>query len=150
VKIDIDDDGTVKIAAVNADSARAAISIIEGITQSAEVGKVYEGRVRKIMDFGAFVEIFPGTDGLLHVSQISAHRVNVADCFKEGDEVKVRVLEVDRDGKIRLSHKEFEEEGRFPEATGPAPGQDRDREKSGPSRDRGRDGGRGGGSRGRR
>jgi polyribonucleotide nucleotidyltransferase len=149
VKIDIDDDGTVKIAAVNADSARAAISIIEGITQSAEVGKVYEGRVRKIMDFGAFVELFPGTDGLLHVSQISKHRVNVADCFKEGDDVTVRVLEVDRDGKIRLSHKEFEEEGRFPEATGPPPGQDRDREKGDPGRDRGRDGGRGGG-RGRR
>ena len=147
VKIDIDDDGTVKIAAVNADSARAAISIIEGITQSAEVGKVYEGRVRKIMDFGAFVELFPGTDGLLHVSQISKHRVNVADCFKEGDDVTVRVLEVDRDGKIRLSHKEFEEEGRFPEATGPPP--DRDREKGDPGRDRGRDGGRGGG-RGRR
>ncbi|MEK7365440.1 MAG: polyribonucleotide nucleotidyltransferase [Candidatus Deferrimicrobiota bacterium] len=149
VKIDIDDDGTVKIAAVNADSARAAIAIIEGITQSAEVGKVYEGRVRKIMDFGAFVEIFPGTDGLLHVSQISKHRVNVADCFKEGDDVTVRVLEVDRDGKIRLSHKEFEEEGRFPESTGPPPGQDRDREKGDPGRDRGRDGGRGGG-RGRR
>ena len=147
VKIDIDDDGTVKIAAVNADSARAAISIIEGITQSAEVGKVYEGRVRKIMDFGAFVEIFPGTDGLLHVSQISKRRVNAADCFKEGDDVTVRVLEVDRDGKIRLSHKEFEEEGRFPEATGPPP--DRDREKTDPGRDRGRDGGRGGG-RGRR
>jgi len=148
VKIDIDDDGTVKIAAVNADSARAAISIIEGITQSAEVGKVYEGRVRKIMDFGAFVEIFPGTDGLLHVSQISKRRVNVADCFKEGDDVTVRVLEVDRDGKIRLSHKEFEEEGRFPEATNPPPGLDRDREKGDPGRDRGRDGGRGG--RGRR
>jgi polyribonucleotide nucleotidyltransferase len=149
VKIDIDDDGTVKIAAVNADSARAAISIIEGITQTAEVGKVYEGRVRKIMDFGAFVELFPGTDGLLHVSQISKHRVNVADCFKEGDDVTVRVLEVDRDGKIRLTHKEFEEEGRFPEATGPPPGQDRDREKGDTGRDRGRDGGRGGG-RGRR
>jgi polyribonucleotide nucleotidyltransferase len=147
VKIDIDDDGTVKIAAVNADSARAAISIIEGITQTAEVGKVYEGRVRKIMDFGAFVELFPGTDGLLHVSQISKHRVNVADCFKENDDVTVRVLEVDRDGKIRLSHKEFEEEGRFPEATGPPP--ERDREKGDPGRDRGRDGGRGGG-RGRR
>ena len=146
VKIDIDDDGTVKIAAVNADSARAAISIIEGITQSAEVGKVYEGRVRKIMDFGAFVEIFPGTDGLLHVSQISKRRVNVAECFKEGDDVTVRVLEVDRDGKIRLSHKEFEEEGRFPEATNPPPGLDR--EKGDPGRDRGRDGGRGG--RGRR
>jgi len=149
VKIDIEDDGTVKIAAVDADSARAAISIIEGITQSAEVGKVYQGRVRKIMDFGAFVEIFPGTDGLLHVSQISKHRVNAADCFKEGDEVTVRVLEVDRDGKIRLSHKEFEEEGRFPEATGPPPGQDRDREKGESGRDRGREGGRGG-SRGRR
>ncbi|MHB1025685.1 MAG: polyribonucleotide nucleotidyltransferase [Desulfobacteria bacterium] len=147
VKIDIDDDGTVKIAAVNADSARAAISIIEGITQSAEVGKVYEGRVRKIMDFGAFVELFPGTDGLLHVSQISKHRVNVAECFKEGDDVTVRVLEVDRDGKIRLSHKEFEEEGRFPEATGPPP--ERSGEKGDPGRDRGRDGGRGGG-RGRR
>ncbi|MBP2686608.1 MAG: pnp [Deltaproteobacteria bacterium] len=149
VKIDIEDDGTVKIAAVDADSARAAISIIEGITQSAEVGKVYQGRVRKIMDFGVFVEIFPGTDGLLHVSQISKHRVNAADCFKEGDEVTVRVLEVDRDGKIRLSHKEFEEEGRFPEATGPPPGQDRDREKGESGRDRGREGGRGG-SRGRR
>jgi polyribonucleotide nucleotidyltransferase len=149
VKIDIEDDGTVKIAAVDADSARAAISIIEGITQSAEVGKVYQGRVRKIMDFGAFVEIFPGTDGLLHVSQISKHRVNAADCFKEGDEVTVRVLEVDRDGKIRLSHKEFEEEGRFPEATAPPPGQDRDREKGESGRDRGREGGRGG-SRGRR
>jgi polyribonucleotide nucleotidyltransferase len=149
VKIDIEDDGTVKIAAVDADSARAAISIIEGITQSAEVGKVYQGRVRKIMDFGAFVEIFPGTDGLLHVSQISKHRVNAADCFKEGDEVTVRVLEVDRDGKIRLSHKEFEEEGRFPEASGPPPGQDRDREKGEPGRDRGREGGRGG-SRGHR
>ncbi|GAB4242861.1 MAG: polyribonucleotide nucleotidyltransferase [Deltaproteobacteria bacterium] len=149
VKIDIEDDGTVKIAAVDADSARAAISIIEGITQEPEVGKVYEGRVRKVMEFGVFVEIFPGTDGLLHVSQISKHRVNAADCFKEGDEVKVRVLEVDRDGKIRLSHKEFEEEGRFPVASGPPPGQDREREKGAPARDRGREGGRGG-SRGRR
>ncbi|MBP2675449.1 MAG: pnp [Deltaproteobacteria bacterium] len=146
VKIDIEDDGTVKIAAVDADSARAAISIIEGIAQTPEVGKVYQGRVRKIMDFGAFVEIFPGTDGLLHVSQISKNRVNAAECFKEGDEVTVRVLEVDRDGKIRLSHKEFEEEGRFKPATGPPPPSDRDRE-GGPGRDRER--GRGG-PRGRR
>jgi polyribonucleotide nucleotidyltransferase len=116
VKIDIDDDGTVKIAATDGASAKAAISIIEGIVQEPEVGRVYEGKVRKIMDFGAFVEIFPGTDGLLHVSQISKKRVNTADCFKEGDMVTVRVLEVDRDGKIRLSHKEFEEEGRFKEA----------------------------------
>jgi polyribonucleotide nucleotidyltransferase len=146
VKIDIEDDGTVKIAAVDADSARAAISIIEGIVQEPEVGKVYKGRVRKIMDFGAFVEIFPGTDGLLHVSQISKHRVNTAECFKEGDEVTVRVLEVDRDGKIRLSHKEFEEEGRFKPATGPPPGSEKE---GGPPKDRDRERGRGG-SRGRR
>ena len=146
VKIDIEDDGTVKIAAVDADSARAAISIIEGIVQEPEVGKVYQGRVRKIMDFGAFVEIFPGTDGLLHVSQISKHRVNAAECFREGDEVTVRVLEVDRDGKIRLSHKEFEEEGRFKPATGPPPGSEKE---GGPPKDRDRDRGRGG-PRGRR
>jgi polyribonucleotide nucleotidyltransferase len=148
VKIDIEDDGTVKIAAVDAEAARAAISIIEGIVQEPEVGKVYQGRVRKIMDFGAFVEIFPGTDGLLHVSQISKLRVNAADCFKEGDEVTVRVLEVDRDGKIRLTHKEFEEEGRFKAATGPPPGSDKE---GGPGRDRDRDRDRGrGGPRGRR
>ena len=146
VKIDIEDDGTVKIAAVDADSARAAISIIEGIAQVPEVGKVYQGRVRKIMDFGVFVEIFPGTDGLLHVSQISKLRVNAAECFKEGDEVTVRVLEVDRDGKIRLSHKEFEEEGRFKAATGPPPSSDKE---GAPGRDRDRDRGRGG-PRGRR
>jgi len=146
VKIDIEDDGTVKIAAVNADSARAAIGIIEGIVQVPEVGKVYQGRVRKIMDFGVFVEIFPGTDGLLHVSQISKHRVNAAECFKEGDDVTVRVLEVDRDGKIRLSHKEFEEEGRFKPATGPPPASEKE---GGSGRDRDRDRGRGG-PRGRR
>jgi len=148
VKIDIEDDGTVKIAAVDADSARAAITIIEGIAQVPEVGKVYQGRVRKIMEFGAFVEIFPGTDGLLHVSQISKHRVNASECFKEGDEVTVRVLEVDRDGKIRLSHKEFEEEGRFKPATGPAPGSEK-APGSGRERERDRDRGRGG-PRGRR
>lgn len=148
VKIDIEDDGTVKIAAVDADSARAAITIIEGIAQVPEVGKVYQGRVRKIMEFGVFVEIFPGTDGLLHVSQISKHRVNASECFKEGDEVTVRVLEVDRDGKIRLSHKEFEEEGRFKPATGPAPGAEKE-PGSGRERERDRDRGRGG-PRGRR
>jgi polyribonucleotide nucleotidyltransferase len=123
VKIDIEDDGTVKIAAVDAASARAAISIIEGIVQEAQVGQVYEGRVRKIMEFGAFVELFPGTDGLLHISQISKKRVKaVSDCFKEGDTVTVSVLEVDRDGKIRLSHKEFEKEGEFPATAFAGPG----------------------------
>jgi polyribonucleotide nucleotidyltransferase len=139
VKIDVDDDGTVKIAAIDADSARAAISIIEGIAQVPEIGKVYHGRVRKIMDFGVFVEIFPGTDGLLHVSQISRHRVNAAECFKEGDDVTVRVLEVDREGKIRLSHKEFEEEGRFKPATTPAPSAEKDKDSGKEKeRDRGR------------
>jgi polyribonucleotide nucleotidyltransferase len=154
VKIDIEDDGTVKIAAVDALSAKAAIAIIEGIVQEAQVGKVYEGRVRKIMDFGAFVEIFPGTDGLLHISQISKNRVRaVSDCYKEGDAVTVSVLEVDRDGKIRLSHKEFEKEGEFP-VLPPGEGGERepqgDREGRG-DRDRGRDRDRDpGGRRGRR
>ena len=154
VKIDIEDDGTVKIAAVDAASAKAAIAIIEGIVQEAQVGKVYEGRVRKIMDFGAFVEIFPGTDGLLHISQISRNRVRaVSDCYKEGDAVTVSVLEVDRDGKIRLSHKEFEKEGEFPVLP---PGEGGEREPQGNregrgDRDRGRDRDRDpGGRRGRR
>jgi polyribonucleotide nucleotidyltransferase len=107
VKIDIEDDGTVKIAAVDADSARAAISIIEGITQTAEVGKAYQGRVRKIMDFGAFVEIFPGTDGLVHVSELDTERVkNVSDILKEGDKVLVKCIGIDKQGKIKLSRKE--------------------------------------------
>jgi polyribonucleotide nucleotidyltransferase len=115
VKIDIEDDGTVKIAAVDAESAKGAISIIEDIVQVAEVGKIYEGKVRRIMEFGAFVELFPGTDGLLHISQISKNRVRaVSDIYKEGDDVTVRVLEIDRDGKIRLTHKEFEREGENP------------------------------------
>ena len=162
VKIDIEDDGTVKIAAVDAASARAAISIIEGIVQEAQVGKVYEGKVRKIMEFGAFVELFPGTDGLLHISQISKKRVrSVSDCFKEGDMVTVSVLEVDRDGKIRLSHKEFEKEGEFPATAFAGPGDSEGRggereprgEREGrgdrPPRDKDRDHG-GGGRRGRR
>jgi len=122
-KIDIEDDGTVKIAAVDAASAQAAISIIEGIVREPEVGRVYEGRVKRIMEFGAFVEIFPGTEGLLHVSQISKRRIRaVSDVFKEGDTVTVRVIEVDRDGKIRLSHREFEKEGEIPEAAFAAAG----------------------------
>ncbi|MGE5190830.1 MAG: polyribonucleotide nucleotidyltransferase [Gemmatimonadota bacterium] len=150
VKIDIDDDGTVKIAAVDAESAKAAISIIQGIVQEAEVGKTYTGKVRKIMEFGAFVELFPGTDGLLHISQISKTRVRaVSDIFKEGDEVTVRVLEIDRDGKIRLSHKEFEKEGENPNLEGEAPAREpaapRDRGREHPGeRGRGQEGGRGG------
>ena len=154
VKIDIDDDGTVKIAAVDAEAAKAAIAIIEGIVQEPEVGKIYDGKVRRIMEFGAFVEIFPGTEGLLHISQISKQRVRaVSDCFKEGDAVKVRVLEVDRDGKMRLSHKEFETEGQFPVAPPGAADAEREGggEREGRGGDRGRDRDRDrGGPRGRR
>jgi polyribonucleotide nucleotidyltransferase len=106
-KIDIEDDGTINIASADEAAANKAKEIIRGIVQEAEVGKLYTGKVKKIMDFGAFVEIFPGTDGLLHISQISERRLEkVTDELKEGDEVLVKVLEIDRQGKIRLSRKE--------------------------------------------
>jgi polyribonucleotide nucleotidyltransferase len=107
VKIDVEDDGTVLIASTDGNSMQRAIDLIQGITAEAEVGKIYKGIVKKIVDFGAFVEILPGTDGLLHISQIGPGRVNrVSDVLKEGDEVMVKVLEVDKQGKIRLSRKE--------------------------------------------
>jgi polyribonucleotide nucleotidyltransferase len=106
-KIDIEDSGMINIASSDEAAANKAKEIIRGIVQEAEVGKLYMGKVRKIMDFGAFVEIFPGTDGLLHISQISDRRLEkVTDELKEGDEVLVKVLEIDRQGKIRLSRKE--------------------------------------------
>ncbi|MGA2192373.1 MAG: polyribonucleotide nucleotidyltransferase, partial [Nitrospirota bacterium] len=106
-KIDIEDSGSIHIASSDEAAAQRAIDIIQGIVQDPEIGKIYKGKVRKIMDFGAFVEILPGTDGLVHISQIAEHRVtNVADELKEGDEIMVKVLEVDRQGKIRLSAKE--------------------------------------------
>ena len=105
-QIDVEEDGLVKIVADNETVGNQALKMIEDIVQEAEVGAVYEGTVRKIMDFGAFVEIFPGTDGLIHISQLDSKRVGkVTDVLKEGDKVKVKVLEVDRDGKIRLSRK---------------------------------------------
>ncbi len=107
VKIDIDDTGKVNIASCDEESAQKAIKMVQALTQEAEVGKLYQGTVRKIMDFGAFVEIFPGTDGLVHISQLAEERVeNVTDILKEGDEVIVKCLEIDRAGKIRLSRKE--------------------------------------------
>ncbi len=111
-QIDIQDDGTIVIASVNAIAAQAAKSRIEQITSDVEPGRIYEGKVAKIMDFGAFVTILPGKDGLVHVSQISSERVEkVGDKLKEGDLVKVKVLEVDKQGRIRLSIKAVEEEG---------------------------------------
>ncbi|HIJ54814.1 MAG TPA: polyribonucleotide nucleotidyltransferase [Deltaproteobacteria bacterium] len=105
-RIEIDDSGLVKIAATSSEDANAALEMINEIIKEPEVGATYEGTVVKITDFGAFVEIFPGTDGLVHISQLAPHRVNrVTDFVKEGQELKVKVLEISKDGKIRLSHK---------------------------------------------
>jgi polyribonucleotide nucleotidyltransferase len=108
--IEIDDDGNVKISSSDLAAAEEAKKRIEQIASDAEVGVVYSGTVKKIMDFGAFVEILPGKDGLVHISQICEERVeNVSDKLSEGDTVKVKVLEIDRQGRIRLSMKEVEE-----------------------------------------
>jgi polyribonucleotide nucleotidyltransferase len=107
VKINVEDDGTVSIASADEEAAAQALAIIEEIVQEAEVGKVYLGKVKKVVDFGAFVEIFPGTEGLVHISQLANYRVqNVTDEINEGDEVMVKVIAIDREGKIKLSRKE--------------------------------------------
>jgi polyribonucleotide nucleotidyltransferase len=107
VKMEVNDAGIVSISANDDAKIRQAVSVIESLTMEAEVGKIYKGIVKRIADFGAFVEILPGTDGLVHVSQLADHRVNrVEDVVREGDEVHVKVLEVDRQGKIRLSLKD--------------------------------------------
>ena len=108
--IDIADDGTITIASANKDAADEARRQIEQITADVEVGKIYEGTVQKIMNFGAFVQILPGKDGLVHISQISDQRVeNVTDELSEGQKVRVKVLEVDKQGRIRLSMKEVDQ-----------------------------------------
>ena len=105
--INIEDDGSISIASANQTQVEAAIKMIKDLTQEAEVGKIYLGTVRKIAEFGAFVEIFPGTDGLIHISELSDKRVkSVSDVLSEGEEVLVKVISVDRQGKIRLSRKE--------------------------------------------
>ena len=109
--VEIDDDGTVKIASVEKAAGEEARRRVEMVTADVEVGVIYEGKVAKIMDFGAFVTILPGKDGLVHISQISDERVeNVTDKLSEGDIIKVKVLEVDRQGRIRLSMKAVTEE----------------------------------------
>lgn len=106
VKIDIEDDGTVQVSSNDAEARKKAIEIIKGITQGAEVGRIYKGTVKKITDFGAFVEVLPNTDGLLHISEISHERLrNVSDVLNEGDQIDVKVLDVDRAGRIKLSRK---------------------------------------------
>jgi polyribonucleotide nucleotidyltransferase len=110
-RVEIDDSGTVKIAAVTKEDGDKAQALINEITREPEVGTIYEGKVVKIMDFGAFVQIMPGTDGLCHISQLSTQRVTkVSDVVREGETLRVKVLEINRDGKIRLSHKAVLEE----------------------------------------
>ncbi|HNL90785.1 MAG TPA: polyribonucleotide nucleotidyltransferase, partial [Nitrospira sp.] len=107
VKINVEDTGDVTIASSDEASAQKAIDMIKRLTEEVEIGKIYQGTVRKIMDFGAFVEVLPGTDGLVHISQLAHHRVKaVTDEVREGDQIMVKVLEIDKQGKIRLSRKE--------------------------------------------
>ena len=106
VKIDVDDSGKVNVFASSGEVAEKAIKMIKELTKEAEVGQIYEGTVKKIVEFGAFVEIIPGTDGLLHISQIENRRINdVREVLNEGDKVLVKVIEIDKQGKIRLSRK---------------------------------------------
>jgi polyribonucleotide nucleotidyltransferase len=108
VAIDVEDDGTVNVASADSEAVKKALEIINGLTAEPEVGATYKGAVTRVADFGAFVEILPGTDGLLHVSEMAHHRVEkVTDVMKEGDVVEVKVLSVDRDGKIRLTRREL-------------------------------------------
>jgi len=107
--IDLTDDGIVKVASVDKGAGEEAKRLIEEITAEVEVGKIYEGKVARLMDFGAFVTILPGKDGLVHISQISDEHVEkVSDKLAEGDVVKVKVLEIDRQGRVRLSMKEID------------------------------------------
>ena len=116
--IEIEDDGTVKIAATDGDQAKDAIARITALTAEIEVGTIYTGKVVRIVDFGAFVNVLPGKDGLVHISQISEERVNaVSDVLTEGQDVTVKVLEVDRQGRVRLSMKEAAEKPAAPEAS---------------------------------
>ena len=109
--IDIKDDGTVTIASVNADACNVARKRIEDITAEVEVGRIYNGTVLRLLDFGAIVQLLPGKDGLLHISQIAKERVNqVSDYVKEGQTVRVKVIEADDKGRVRLSMKAAAEE----------------------------------------
>lgn len=111
VKMNVDDDGNINIASVDEASAQKAMDIVKGIVAEAELGKLYMGKVKRIVDFGAFVEILPGTEGLLHISQIAEKRIaKVTDELKEGQEILVKVIEIDKIGRIRLSKKEAQRE----------------------------------------
>jgi polyribonucleotide nucleotidyltransferase len=106
VKIDVEDDGSIAIASTDENSAKKAIQIIEELTAVPEMGKTYLGKVQRLVDFGAFVEILPGTDGLLHISEIADHRVkDVRSELSEGDQILVKVINIDPQGKVKLSRK---------------------------------------------
>ncbi|HTK30824.1 MAG TPA: polyribonucleotide nucleotidyltransferase [Candidatus Saccharimonadaceae bacterium] len=140
-QIDIEDSGEVRIAAINGEGGRRAEEMIRNITEDPEVGKIYQGKVRSVVTFGAFVEIVPGRDGLLHISEIDYHRVaRTEDVLNVGDMVMVKVIGVDRDGKIKLSRKALlpEPEGYVAAAVGAGGGRDRDRDRERGGRDRGR------------
>jgi len=108
--VDIDDDGLVKIYGENKASCDIAIARVEEITAEAEIGKIYEGKVARIVDFGAFVTFMPGMDGLVHISQIADERVEkVTDYLQEGQVIKVKVLDIDQRGRVKLSMKEAKE-----------------------------------------
>jgi polyribonucleotide nucleotidyltransferase len=124
VKIDVEDDGRVNVASSDGESAQKAIAIIRELTATPELNKTYLGKVQRITDFGAFVEIMPGTDGLLHVSEIANHRVkDVRDELKEGESIKVKVINIDPSGKVRLSRKALlaPDEGTSPRDPRPVP-----------------------------
>ncbi|HAJ26491.1 MAG TPA: polyribonucleotide nucleotidyltransferase [Syntrophus sp. (in: bacteria)] len=107
VTIDVEDDGTVTIASSDAEAAARAVAMVKWLTEEAEIGRIYSGTVKKVVDFGAFVEIIPGTEGLVHISQLAKDRVNkVTDVVNEGDVIMVKVIEIDKQGKIRLSRKD--------------------------------------------
>ena len=108
VAIDVEDDGTVNVASSDSDAVKKALDIIRGLTAEPEIGAIYDGTVKRIADFGAFVEILPNTDGLVHISEIAHERVErVEDVLKEGDKVQVKVISVDREGKVRLTRREL-------------------------------------------
>jgi polyribonucleotide nucleotidyltransferase len=149
--VDVEDDGTVMIGSSDGDAARRAVEIIENLTKEAKIGDIYTGKVVRILDFGAFVEIFPGTDGMVHISELADYRVpSVEDVVTLGEEVTVQVIDVDPSGKIALSRRALLEKSDGSERPprerpggGPRPG-------NGSPREGGRPGGYRGGPSGRR
>jgi polyribonucleotide nucleotidyltransferase len=157
VKIDIEDDGKVNIASTDTDSAQKAIRMIEDLVMEAEVGKTYLGTVTRLVDFGAFVEIFPGTEGLLHISEVADFRVqDINSELHLGDQIPVKVISIDPPNKIRLSRKAvLREQAGLPPLEPSRPPQRREHHERGrggprPDRERHRSRGAGGQDRGRR